>query len=102
MGGARLQGVFGNERWGYGIGAMVVSPRSYNVRAGIPVVVLSSKIPTSAYLTAMLERQLTSLPSIWASLRLSAGLPGKVPESPLPLAAPLGSTAIFGLEIRGE
>ncbi len=102
MGGVRLHGLFGNERWGYGMGAMIVSPRKYNVRAGIPVVVLSTTIPTSAYLTAMLERQLTSTPSIWASLRLNASLPGDVAESPLPLASPRGQSAILGLEIRSE
>jgi hypothetical protein len=102
MGGVRLQGIFGNDRWGYGVGAMIVSPRKYNVRAGIPVVVVSSTIPTSAYLSAMLERQLTSTPWLWASLRLNASLPGNVPESPLPLASPLGQSAMFGLEIRRE
>jgi iron complex outermembrane receptor protein len=102
MGGVRLQGIFGNDRWGYGVGAMIVSPRKYNVRAGIPVVVLSANIPTSAYLSAMIERQLTSTPSLWTSLRLNASLPGNVPESPLPLASPLGQSAILGFEIRAE
>jgi hypothetical protein len=102
MGGVRIHGVFGNERWGYGAGFVVASPRTYNVRAGIPVTVLSTRAPTSAYLSAMLERQLTNSPAIWASLRLNASLPGDVPESPLPLAKPLGQSAILGLEIRAE
>jgi hypothetical protein len=102
MGGVRLQGIFGNDRWGYGFGAMVVSPRKYNVRAGIPVIVLSTNIPTSAYFSAMLERQLTSTPSLWVSLRLNAGLPTNVPESPLPLASPLGQSGMLGVEIRTE
>jgi iron complex outermembrane receptor protein len=102
MGGARIHGVFGNERWGYGAGATVASPRSYNVRAGIPVTVLSTKIPTSVYLTAMIERQLTNSPAFWASLRVNAGLPGRAPESPLPLATPLGQSAILGLEVRAD
>jgi hypothetical protein len=102
MGGLRLQGVFGNDRWGYGVGAMIVSPRKYNIRAGIPVVVIATNIPTSAYLSAMLERHLTSTPSLWASLRLNAGLPSNAPESPLPLASPLGQSAMLGFEIRTE
>ena len=102
MGGVRIHGVFGNDRWGYGAGAVIASPRSYNVRAGIPVTVLSTSIPTSVYLSAMLERQLINLPAVWASLRINAALPGHAPESPLPLASPLGQSAILGLEIRAE
>jgi outer membrane receptor for ferrienterochelin and colicin len=102
MGGLRLQGVFGNDRWGYGMGAMIVGPRKYDIRAGVPVVRLSKNIPTSAYLTAMLEHQLTNTPSMWLSLRLNASLPTDVPESPQPLASPLGQSAILGFEIRTE
>jgi hypothetical protein len=102
MGGVRLHGLFGNDRWGYGFGAMVVSPRKYNVRAGIPVVVLATSHPTSAYLSGMIERQLTSAPSIWASFRVNASLPTSVAESPLPLASPVGQSGILGLEIRAE
>jgi hypothetical protein len=102
MGGVRVHGVFGQERWGYGFGAMVVSPRKYNVRAGIPVVVLATNHPTSAYLSGMIERQLTVSPSVWASLRLNASLPTTVPESPLPLATPLGQSAVIGLELRAD
>jgi outer membrane receptor protein involved in Fe transport len=102
MGGVRIHGVFGNERWGYGAGAIVASPRTYNVRAGIPVTVLSTRTPTTAFLSAMLERQLTNSPAIWASLRLNASLPDRVPESPLPLATPLGQSAILGFDIRAE
>ena len=101
-GGLRVQGVFGNDRWGYGVGAMVVSPRNYNIRAGVPVVILSKRIPTSAYLTAMIERQLASAPSVWISLRLSAGIPTNVPESPQPLASPLGQSAILGFQVRTD
>jgi hypothetical protein len=81
---------------------MVVSPRNYNIRAGVPVVILSKSIPTSTYLTAMVERQLGNAPSRWISLRLSAGLPTNVPESPLPLASPLGQTALVGFSIRND
>ena len=102
MGGFRVHGVFGNERWGYGAGAVIASPRTYNVRAGIPVIVLSTTTPTTAFLSAMLERQLTSAPALWASLRINASVPGNVAESPLPLATPLGQSAILGLEIRAE
>jgi outer membrane receptor protein involved in Fe transport len=102
MGGFRIHGLFGNERWGYGAGASIVSPRSYNVRAGIPVTVLNTRTPADAYVSAMIERKLTKSPALWASLRINASLPGDVPESPLPLASVLGQSAILGFEIRAE
>ena len=101
-GGLRIQGVFGNDRWGYGFGGSVVSSRRYDLRAGIPPLILSNRTPTSVYLTAMLEHQLVNAPSIWGSLRLNASEPRHTPESPLPGAASLGESAIFGLEIRSE
>jgi iron complex outermembrane receptor protein len=100
--GLRLQGLFGNDRWGYGIGAVIASARTYNVRVGIPTITLSKHIPTNAYLSANLERQLSILPAIWASVRVSASVPRGQPESPLPLAAPLGQSAVLGLEIRRD
>jgi len=102
LGGLRLQGLFGKERWGYGVGATVASPRTYNVRTGIPPVVLTREIPTTARLTAMIEHQLVTSPAIWTSLRLGASLPGDTAESPIPASAPLGQSAILGVEIRRE
>ena len=102
VGGLRLQGVFGNERWGYGIGGTVASPRTYNVRTGIPPVVLSREIPTTARLSAMIERQLSASPAIWTSLRLGASFPSGTAESPTPISAPLGQSAILGIEVRRE
>jgi hypothetical protein len=100
--GLRLLGLFGNDRWGYGVGAMVASERTYNVRVGIPPVTLDKRIPTNAYISATLERELSNIPAIWASLRVNASLPARQPESPLPLAAPLGQSAVIGVEIRRD
>jgi hypothetical protein len=100
--GLRLQGLFGNDRWGYGIGAIIASARTYNVRVGIPTIILNKHIPTNAYLSATLERQLAAIPAIWASLRLNASTPAHQAESPLPLAAALGQSAVLGLEIRRD
>jgi len=102
LGGLRVLGLFANETWGYGLGVSVVSPRSYNVRAGIPPLVLDEELPTTARLTATLEHQLFPLPSVWASLRLGASVPGNTAESPLPLATPPGQSAILGIELRRE
>jgi hypothetical protein len=100
--GLRVQGVFGNDRWGYGLGATVASPRHYDVRAGVPPVVISRDLATAVHATGVLERQLLSSPSIWGSLRMSVALPNGTPESPLPSAAPMGSSAVFGVEVRRD
>lgn len=101
-GGLRVQGVFGNERWGYGLGATVASPRSYDVRAGVPPVTIAQEIPTTIHATGVIERQVLRAPSIWGSVRAGASLPGDTPESPLPLAAPMGQSVLFGIELRRE
>jgi hypothetical protein len=101
-GGLRVHGLFGNDRWGYGLGGTVASPRQYNVRAGIPPVTLSTNIPTIAHFSATLERELLNSPAMWMSLRLNASVPGNKAESPLPLAAPLGQSAVLGFEIRRD
>lgn len=98
----RLHGSLGNETWGYGLAASVASERQYNVRSGIPPVVLTTQLPTSARISAMLERQLAQAPSLWASMRLGASLPGDAAESPLPLAGPGGQSIIFGVEMRRD
>ena len=102
VGGLRVQGVFGNDRWGYGLGATVASPRSYRVRAGIPPISITQDIPTTAFLSGVLERQLLQAHSVWGSLRLTGALPGDAVESPLPQATPMGQSAILGIEIRRE
>jgi hypothetical protein len=102
VGGLRIQGLFGNDRWGYGIGATVASPRSYHVRAGIPPVIISSDIPTTARLSGMIERQLLQSLPVWGSLRVGGALSRDAVESPLPLATPMGQSAILGVEIRRE
>jgi iron complex outermembrane receptor protein len=102
MGGLRLQGIFGNDRWGYGIGGTVASPRSFNVRTGIPPVVLVRSIPTTLQINGVLDHQVFRARPFWLSLRLNANLPGNTAESPLPLAAPLGHSAILGISVRRE
>jgi iron complex outermembrane receptor protein len=102
VGGLRIQGLFGNERWGYGVGGTVASPRTYNLRTGIPPVTLSSEIPTTARIMAMIEHQLAAKPAVWTSLRLGASLPSDKADSPIPYSAPLGNSAILAVEVRRE
>jgi outer membrane receptor protein involved in Fe transport len=102
IGGLRLQGLFGNERWGYGIAGTIASPRTYNLRTGIPPVVLSQEIPTTARILAMIEREIAHSPAIWASLRLATSLPSDRTDSPIPHSAPLGQSAIVAVEMRRE
>ncbi len=101
-GGLRVQGVLGNDRWGYGVGATVASPRSYRVRSGIPPIVIASNIPTTAFVSGVLERQLVAAPSLWGSVRIIGSIPGNAVESPLPLATPMGQSAILGIEFRRD
>lgn len=102
IGGLRLQGLFGNERWGYGIGGTIASPRTYNLRTGIPPVVLSQDIPATARILAMIEREIAHSPAIWASLRVATSLPSDRTDSPIPHAAPPGQSAILAVEVRRD
>ena len=101
-GGLRVQGVFGNDRWGYGLGATVASPRQYDVRAGVPPVTISQDLPTTVHVTGVLERQIVQAPSLWGSVRFGASLPGNTAESPLPQAAAMGQSVMLGIELRRE
>lgn len=102
LAGLRLQGLLADETWGYGLNASLASARSFNVRSGIPPLVLSTEIPTTARIGGTLEHKLFEAPGFWASLRVNASIPGDEAESPLPLAAPAGQSAILGFEIRRE
>jgi hypothetical protein len=100
--GLQASGLFGNEAWGYGLGGTLSAPRSYDVRAGIPPLVISKELPAMTHITAMIEHELLTRPHFWGSLRLGASLPGDAAESPLPRAVPLGQSLILGLELRHE
>jgi hypothetical protein len=101
-GGLRVQGLFGNERWGYGFGASFATPRRYDVRAGVPPIVISRDVPTTLHLTGVLEHQLMWSRPVWGSVRVSSSLPDGTAESPLPSATPMGQSILFGIEVRRE
>lgn len=90
------------ERLAYGIGGHYASGRSYSVRAGIPPRILATKVSSIGFFDASLEYELLTKHPLWASLRAVASLPGDVVESPLPGAAPLGSSVVLGLEYASE
>jgi iron complex outermembrane receptor protein len=100
--GLQVQGVLAGERVQYGAGALYVSDKSYDVRAGIPPRIISERVPEAGYLNGSVEYQLTTAQPLWLSLRLRAHLPTDLVESPLPGAAPLGQSAIVGLEYSSE
>jgi outer membrane receptor protein involved in Fe transport len=102
VGGLRLHGVLADERFGYGLGGVVVSSREFNVRAGIPPRVLRRSIPTSGQITGLVEYELSRGPSTWVSLRARSSFPSDTAESPLPTAAPLGTSVMAGVELRNE
>jgi outer membrane receptor protein involved in Fe transport len=90
------------QRLGYGLGLGFISGRSYNVRAGIPPVLLEREVPAGARLEAQVDWQPgPALPlTVW--LRGQANLPHGLVESPLPGAGALGTYALLGLEYRLE
>ncbi len=99
---AGLRGRGSWERWAFGAGALYVSPRQYDVRAGIPPRILSVQTGHSVRLEGAVDYRLPWSMPLWASLRAVTHLPGPVVESPFPNAGALGTSALLGLEYRSE
>jgi outer membrane receptor protein involved in Fe transport len=100
--GLRLDGWSMDERFRYGLGAVYVSSRDYSVRAGIPPRILTQQVPAAAYLDASAEYALSTARPFWLSLRGGTQLPSQLVDSPLPRAAPLGTSLVLGLEYASE
>jgi iron complex outermembrane receptor protein len=100
--GLQIDGALLRDRLRYEAGALYVSDKRYDVRAGIPPRILAARIPDAGYLNGSVEYQLTRVQPVWLSLRLRAHLPSDLVESPLPGAAALGHSAIVGLEYGSE
>jgi outer membrane receptor protein involved in Fe transport len=100
--GLRMDGWLLDERLAYGLGALYVSGREYSVRAGIPPRIIAASVPAAAYLDASVQYELLSAQPLRLSLRGVTHLPSQLVESPLPNAAPLGSTLVLGLEYASE
>lgn len=100
--GLQLDGRALDERLRYGLGGLYVSSRDYSVRAGIPPRILTRSVPGAAYLNASAEYELTTKQPLSLSLRGTTQLPSQLVDSPLPGAAPLGSSLVLGLEFASE
>ncbi len=98
----RATGGFLVDRIGYGVGVRVVSGRTYAVRAGIPPVLIRTKVPAATQVDGMLEFRVRRGGRWWTSLRIQSNLPRNLVESPLPGAGVLGTRALVGLEMRGD
>ena len=98
----RLYGTTTNERYGYGIGGNVASPRSYLARAGIPPQIIDVQVPYTGYADGRFEFQPALKVPIWLSATARAGMLPLAFESPFPLGAQLGAVFMLGVEWRRE
>lgn len=97
--GARVQGSALQQRLSYGLGGTFASKREYGIRAGIPPQIILSSLPAQARLDGSVSYRITQHPW-WIFLKGQTFLPGDEVDSPLTLAAPLGTTVWAGLEYR--
>lgn len=81
------------------LGAAFVSKRTYNVRAGIPPIVMSQEVPNHVRLEAVASFQPDPSRPLWVWLRGQVATAAEA-DVPLPQAAELGSLAMIGLEWR--
>jgi iron complex outermembrane receptor protein len=96
---ARAQGSALQRQLAYGLGVTFASGREYGIRAGIPPQVIFASLPAQARLDGSISYRFSQRPW-WIFLKGQTFLPGGEVESPLTLAAPLGSTVWAGLEYR--
>ena len=82
------------------LGAGYNSPRSYNLRAGIPPMLLATKIDSEARVEATGGYQVSRKAPVWLSLKLLSNLPHDHVESPLPGTSILGTTIFVAVDYR--
>ena len=82
------------------LGAGYNSPRQYDLRAGIPPVLLGMNVDHTARVEAAGSYQVTRRAPIWLSLKVLSNLPHDHVESPLPGTSILGSTIFVAVDYR--
>jgi hypothetical protein len=87
------------DRLGYGVGVDFASPRSYNVRAGIPPSIITTDAPAILYIHGALDYRLAG--SVWTSLRVQTTQPRDARQSPFPITGVMGTSLLLGVEYRG-
>ena len=98
----RLFGNSRDERFGYGLGGVLTSPRRIDKSLGVLVEQVNIDTPYTGYVDARFEAQPSLAVPLWLSLSGQAGLVPGVAEAPLPLAAQMGAVFMLGLEWRRE
>jgi outer membrane receptor protein involved in Fe transport len=82
------------------LGAGYNSPRHYNLRAGIPPLLLSSVVDHEARVEAAAAYRLSRRVPLWVSLKVLSNLPHDHVESPLPGTSVLGTTIFAAVDYR--
>ncbi|MDB4969319.1 MAG: Outer rane vitamin receptor BtuB [Myxococcales bacterium] len=82
------------------LGAGYNSPRHYNLRAGIPPLLLSTVVDHEARVEGAASYQLTRRIPLWLSLKVRSNLPHDHVESPLPGTSVLGTVIFVALDYR--
>jgi iron complex outermembrane receptor protein len=82
------------------VGAGYNSPRHYNLRAGIPPMLLATVVDNEARLEASGGYRLTRRAPLWASIKVLSNLPHDHVESPLPGTSILGTTIFVAVDYR--
>jgi iron complex outermembrane receptor protein len=82
------------------LGAGYTSQRTYNLRAGIPPMLLSQKVPDMARLEASAEWKPSVRQPLWLSLKVMTHLPHDVVESPFPGSSQLGTSVFVAFDYR--
>jgi outer membrane receptor protein involved in Fe transport len=100
--GARLHGSLLHERFGYGVGANYATERVFALRAGVPPSIIDTNVAARTHAFVMAEYFLGFSLPLWVSLRVFATLPDAEVESPLPAAAASSSSAVLGVDYRGD
>lgn len=98
----RLFGNSRDERFGYGLGGVLTSPRRIDKSLGVLVQQVNIDTPYTGYVDGRFEAQPSLDVPLWVSLSGQAGVVPGVAEAPLPLAAQMGAVFMLGLEWRRE
>jgi hypothetical protein len=88
------------DRLSLALGAGYSSPRNYNLRAGIPPILLAVNAGNLVRIEASVNYHLVPTIPLWITFKALSFQPNASVESPLPNSSLLGTTLLVGLEYR--
>jgi len=97
-----IRGSLLGDRLGLSFGVLYTSPRSYDLRTGIPPAALQLDVPSLVRLDAAAQYRLTRRRPLTIYLKARSRLPHGVQDSPIPGASTIGTSVVLGLEYRGD